>query len=90
MKYPTWVLSKPRRDEKKSARLLYHFRIAAIHHNQDGSIPLLAQAINYSPNSIMAAINRGHISRGMAACLERKFDQEVFPTAQLHIDGLIK
>ncbi|QJI52958.1 putative cro protein [Xanthomonas phage FoX4] len=89
MKYPKWVTFAPKK-QQPSLRILYHFRVAALHSNPEGSIPSVAQQIGYAPSSIQLAIRRGQLSRGMAACMEKHFDQDVFPTIIMAREGLIK
>jgi len=89
MKYPKWVTEAPKK-KQASVKLLYHFRLAALQDNPKASLVAVTDKIGYSREAVHMCIRRGYVSRGIAACMEKHFDQDVFPTIIMAREGLIK
>jgi predicted DNA-binding protein YlxM (UPF0122 family) len=71
MFYPNWVTDpKLSALERESLRLTYLFRLAALNHNPDGSLPALAEAIGVSRETIYNSIREGRVTNLLATAIE--------------------
>lgn len=71
MPYPSWVRNpKLSEADRESARLNYLFRLAALNHNPEGSLPALAEALGVSRETLYSSIREGRVSGLLATAVE--------------------
>jgi hypothetical protein len=70
MEFPPWVKDEP-------TRMNYLLRLAALHHNAEGAIALLATDCGFTPTSFYAAATRGTMTAGMASAIELAIGRSV-------------
>jgi hypothetical protein len=70
-------------DEYSSAHLEFLIRRAAVHHNRQGKLSLLAKAIGVTPQAFREVIERGYMSAPMAIAMELLLGADIAPREQL-------
>ncbi len=84
MPLPKWVTDPVLTDQERTIRMLkYQLRLAALHHNEQGSLPELSEAAGFHDTYLRVSINRGHLSRKAALAVESVVGQEVFSASRL-------
>ena len=62
MSIPKWVFDPSfSNDEVRQAHMRYQLRLAAIMHNQNGSLSLLSQAAGYSGNYLQVCLSNKYL-----------------------------
>lgn len=77
MTIPNWAVGSP------NATLEFHLRLAALHHNREGSLSQLADELGVTQQSFRDAIARGYLSPTMAIALEAVVGVQIVTRAQL-------
>lgn len=62
-----------------AGRLEYHLRLAALHHNPDGSLVTLAKALNFGSNVFYTGIRAGTLTPAVATAVELLVGRDIAP-----------
>jgi DNA-binding transcriptional regulator LsrR (DeoR family) len=83
---PAWVSGKDFPSATDRARLLFYLRLAALYHNERGSLVDLAHDMGFSRSTLHMALKRGHLPTDIAVKIENKIGRELFPIQLLRPD----
>jgi DNA-binding XRE family transcriptional regulator len=72
MDFPLWA-------DTPQHRLRFALRLAALHHNEDGSLVFLADAIGVTKHAFYSALERGYTTPQMAISLELLLGEKIAP-----------
>lgn len=78
MNYPHWVThSHLTPQDRESRRIAYLFRLAALNHNPEGSLPGLAVALGVSRETLYGSIREGRVTNLLATAIEHLVGRSV-------------
>lgn len=76
---PAWVMRHDTPERVDQAKLCFLVRLAALYHNERGSLGLLSTALGLSEPALAMAIKRGQIMPGHAVEIEKLIGRDLFP-----------
>jgi hypothetical protein len=76
---PAWVSSHQTPETVDRAKLCFIMRLAALYHNDKGSVGRLALACGLAESTFHQAMKRGEIAPGHAVEIERLVGRPLFP-----------
>lgn len=76
---PVWVSSSPPGESLDKAKLCFIIRLAALYHNDKGSVGQLALACGLAESTLHQALKRGEIAPGHAVAIETATGRSLFP-----------
>lgn len=76
---PEWVLSQQSPELHKRARLQFCLQLAALYHNESGSIGELSKAIGRSETALHMSVKRGNVTGEIAVAIEELLGRQRFP-----------
>ena len=76
---PDWAASKQTPEAVDQARLAFLLRLAALYHNERGSLGALSIAIGLSEPALQMACKRGQVAPGHAVEIEKLLGRKLFP-----------
>lgn len=83
---PAWVLHVDTPDQADRRRLCYLIRLAALFHNETGSVTDLGLACGFSNSVLHMAMKRGQITGEVAVAIENTIGRELFPREMFRPD----
>lgn len=76
---PAWVMAHQTPESVDRAKLSFLVRLAALYHNDKGSVGQLSLAIGLSEPALSMSLKRGQIAPGHAVEIERVVGRSLFP-----------
>lgn len=83
---PAWVMQHDTPSQVDHARLCFLIRLAALYHNERGSLGLLSTAIGMSEPALAMVCKRGTITGEIAVAIEAKIGRALFPREMFRPD----
>lgn len=76
---PAWVMAHQTPESVDRAKLCFYIRLAALYHNDKGSVGQLALACDLAESTLHQAMKRGEIAPAHAVQIEKIVGRSLFP-----------
>ncbi len=76
---PAWVKARQTPESVDRATLCFYIRLAALYHNDKGSVSQLSTACGLSESTLHQVLKRGEIAPGHAVEIEKLVGRTLFP-----------
>lgn len=76
---PAWVMAHQTPESVDRAKLCFLVRLAALYHNEKGSLGQLSVAIGLTEPALSMSVKRGQIAPGHAVEIEKLIGRSLFP-----------
>lgn len=83
---PAWVTTRQTPESVDHAKLCFLVRLAALYHNEKGSLGRLSLAIGLSEPALAMACKRGQITGEVAVAIESAIGRSLFPREMFRPD----